>query len=98
MGAERCRRVQVRVAVDGSVAEKLCFLQSGNHSQHPLLLRDTETRLESNEIPHLGGAIFLSELHDRISFASSARVAEADRFQRSKAQSIAASLRHHLDG
>src|SRR5437868_5704173 len=97
MSAQRCRSIEVRVPVYGAVSQKFRLLQTGNHSQHPLLFRDTKPRLESNEIPHPTSAVFLAELHDSISFASSAGIAQADRLEWTKPQRISPALGHYFD-
>src|SRR5881628_2950041 len=97
MRGQCSRRVQIRIAVYRSVAQKLRLLEAWNHSQHSLLLGNTQASLKSNEIPHPSPAIFLTELHDGVSVSSGTRIAKANWLQRSEPQSVPSALRHHFD-
>ena len=83
--------------MDRAVAEEFRIGESGNHPQDPLLLRDAQPRLKSNQVPHPPTAVFLSELHHRVGFAAGAWVAQAYWLQRTKAQRVTPPLRHHFD-
>src|SRR5205823_4051968 len=64
MRREGARRVDVRVAVDAAEPQELGALESRDHPEHALLLRDRETGLKADQVPHLPRAVFLPELHD----------------------------------
>src|ERR1700694_1599998 len=82
--------------MDRPVPQKLRSLEAGNHAQHALLLRNPEPRLESHHIPHTPTSIFLAKLHDGVRIATRARIAEANRLERTEAKRVPPALGHHF--
>ena len=78
-------------------AQKLGLLQSRNHPEDLLLRAHFQPSLEAHEVPHLRGAIFLTQLHHGVRLAAGFRINETDRLHRPKAQRFDAPLRHFLD-
>ncbi len=83
--------------MDGSVAEKLRLLQSGDHPEYPLLLGDPKPRLKSDHIPHAPGPILAPELHHGICLAAGPGVGETDGFERPESEHVFPARRHHFD-
>ena len=60
--------------MDAPVAIELGRAEPGDRAEHALLLRNAKPGLEPDEVPHLSGAILLSELHHSVGLASRARI------------------------
>ena len=86
--------VDVRVAMNTAVAQKLRLREPGNQAEHTLLFRNAKPRLESHEVPHASRGVLAAKLHDRPRPPPRARILESHRLHWAKAQRFATTPRH----
>ena len=82
-------RVDVRVAMDLAVAQKLGVFEAGNQPHDALLFAEPQMVLKADQVVTIGAKILLSELHRRPGTAAGARVGESHRLHGAEAQRIA---------
>src|SRR4029078_2636320 len=97
MGRQCAWRGEIRVAVDRAVAKKLCIGESRNHLPDSLLFQDSQSRLESDDVPQVAVAIFAAQLDNRPRSSACSRICQADRLERSKAKRIRSAFRCDFD-
>src|SRR6266550_5151698 len=97
MRRKRGRRIQVRIAVNRSVAEEFRIREPGNHAEHALLLRDSQSRLETDEIPHSAVTVFAPQLNYCVRLTSCARITKPYRLQRTEAQRFYSAIGRNFD-
>ena len=84
--------------MNASVTQELTLLQSGNHPEDPLLFRDPQPSLESDQVPHLPCPVFAAQLHHRVRLPAISGIGQADRLHRAEAQCLRTAPSHLLDG
>src|SRR5258706_3459076 len=87
------------VAMDAPIPEKLRVLETRNGPEDPLLRRGFQSRLKTNQVPHLRGAILLPQLYHGVWLTPGASpgINQSNWFHRSEPQGLRSSLRHFLD-
>src|SRR5262245_12752316 len=80
-----------------AVADEFRVLEPGDQLQYPRLFAPLQLSLEAHEAVVITGEVVLPELNDRVRSAPGARLDEADRLHRTKAQRIPTAMRHHFD-
>ena len=78
-------------------ARELGVFETGDRPENADLLGVLQLRLEADHVPKRAERVVLAKLHDGVRPTARARIVEADRLHRTKAQRFAAALRHHLD-
>ena len=81
-----------------AVAVKLGVFQTGNHGEHPFLLRKFQIRLKSHQIVHRSLPVFPAQLYHCPRTVTRARISQSHRFQRSEPHGIRATGCQHLNG
>src|SRR4029079_1016366 len=66
--------------------------QTRNHSQNALLLRYSQSRLESDDVPHVAVLVFAAQLHHGPRTLPCSRVGQPDGLEWSESQSVSAAL------
>ena len=84
--------------MDHAKSYELGVLETGDETQHPLLLAPLDLRLEADQAEVIAGERVLPQLHRRVRLAAGARIDEADRLHRSEAQRVPTAMRHHFNG
>src|SRR5687768_6740916 len=80
-----------------SVPQEFGVREAGNHSQYTLLLRNSQSGLETDDIPHIAISILATQLNDCPWTTARSRIGEPDGLQRSEAKRIRATLRRDFD-
>jgi hypothetical protein len=80
--------------VNAAEAQEVGLLETGNRAENCTLRPRFKACLETDQVPHLRGAIFLAQLHHRIRLAARLGIDEADGLHRPKAQGLDPTLRH----
>src|SRR5579871_5370870 len=88
---EKCRGIDVAVAVDLAVAQEGRLLQAGDETEDAGLLAELEVVLEANEVVGVGAEIFLPQLDRRVGPAACLGVGETDGLHGAEAEGIAPS-------
>src|SRR6266496_3635557 len=85
--------------MDAPIPEKLRVLETRNGPEDPLLRPGFQSRLETDEVPHLRGAIFLPQLHHGVWLTPGASpgINQSNWFHRSEPQGLRSPLRHFFD-
>jgi len=78
-------------------AHELRLLEPRDHAEHARLIAPLDLRLKSHQREVIAGKVVLTQLRGRIGESSGARIDETDRFHRTEAQRVAATMRHHLE-
>src|SRR5215217_2448436 len=82
--------------MDAAVAEERRGFESRNHPKDPLLLRDPQPSLETDEIPHLPGSILPPELDHCMRLPSGSRIGQTHRLHGSEPKRLPAPASHLL--
>ncbi len=97
-GVEQRRSVDVGIAVDLPVAQKLGVLETRNQTHDPLLFGEAQVVLEADQVVAVRAQILLPQLHGRIRPPAGARIGQAHRLHRTETQRVAPAPRDLLDG
>ena len=81
---QETRAVEECVAVHDAVTRKFRMLQTGNQSEHALLLSEFQAGLKTDKIVHCVGSVILAKLDNRKRFFSGPRIGKAYRFHRTE--------------
>ena len=84
---QQSRGIQKGIAVHDAVADKFRMLKARNHGKDPLLPREKQVCLETNDVIEAAGGVFLP-LNHRPGTVSGPRIPEAHRFERAKADGV----------
>ena len=80
------------------VAQEARIFEAGNQPQHPRLLAKFQMILKAHQVIAVRAQIFLAQLHHGPGRLAGARIAQAHRLHRAKAQRVAAAPGQHFDG
>src|SRR5689334_5896984 len=98
MRRKRSRRIQIGIPVDRSVSQEFRIRESRNHTEYTLLFRDSQSRLETDEVPHSAVTVLSAQLNDRMRLTSRARIAKSHRLQGTEAQRFNSAIGRDFDG
>ena len=73
------------------------MFQSGNQTEHALLLAPLQLRLEADQAVVIAGDVVLAQLHHRVRLPSRVRIDEPDRLHRTEPQRVRSPMGHHFD-
>ena len=90
---EQTRRVDERVAVHHAQPQPLRVREPGQLAERLFLRRPRQPRLKADQVEALPSTFFVAQLHDRVGRFAGARIAQADRFERTEAQRVLAARR-----
>src|SRR4051794_40644287 len=95
---EQCWRVEIGIAMDLAIAEKVCVLKSWNETQHARLLAELQMVLKPDKVVRIGAQVLTAKLYDCIRHRSRSGIPKAHWFHRTKSQGIASAPCNFLDG
>ena len=95
---EHVRGVDEGVAVHHAKARELRVLEPRDHAKDALLLAKAQVGLEAHQVVGACLGVLCTQLHGGPGAPARARVCEAHRLERPKAQGVHARARHLLDG
>ena len=86
--------ITMHLAIPG----ELSSFQPGDQTQNSALFREFEVGLKSDQVVERSGEVILTQLHHRMGTLSGTRIAQPDRPQRAKSESILPAPGEHFDG
>ena len=95
---EQSGRIDERIAVHDPIPREFGTLKTGYHTKDALLFGKCEIRLESDQVIALPIDPFSTQLHHCPRTATSARIAQPDRFERPEAWRVESFSRDLLVG
>ena len=81
-------RVDIRIAMNLAIPQKLCVFESRNHPQNPRLLAKLQMILKSNQIVTIRAQILAAQLHRRVRPTPRLGICQSRRLHRPKPQRI----------